>query len=234
MTVGVPPIGSAEEGAGRDVWSLPLVLRIERTAPPLRRDALGAAAIACLLLLDDPRRWADWRPAVDAWLAARWRKVARRARGAHWSATDALPHVEAVHGGARVRAFPPVQDGQLAPELARLQVSGTELDDDEPPPLPPQRPLAFLQVTPDAPMTTGKAAAQCGHAAMLLAESLPPRELDRWRAAGYPLEVRDASPAQWRWLCRDDRAVIVRDGGLTEIAPGTPTVAARLLTELEE
>ena len=38
-----------------DEWVLPLVVRIERDAPPTRTDALEAAAVAVLTMLTDGR-----------------------------------------------------------------------------------------------------------------------------------------------------------------------------------
>ena len=63
-------------------WVLPLVVRIERDAPPTRTDALEAAARAVLAMLttDEP----DWLDAVARWDGSRIRKVVRRARGAEW------------------------------------------------------------------------------------------------------------------------------------------------------
>ena len=59
---------------------LAFVVRIERSTPPTRTDALEAAARAVLLVLSDPRP--EWHEAIAAWDAQRIRKVVRRARGA--------------------------------------------------------------------------------------------------------------------------------------------------------
>lgn len=62
---------------------LPLVVRIEKTAPPARTDALETAARAVLVLLGDERSVGDgeWAEVVRDWQDARIRKVVRRARG---------------------------------------------------------------------------------------------------------------------------------------------------------
>ncbi|MYU18004.1 hypothetical protein GTZ78_46825, partial [Streptomyces sp. SID8361] len=88
---------------------LPLVVRIEKAAPPARTDALETAARAVLVLLSDERaRTTDgadgadsengvdgvdgeWAQAVRDWQDARIRKVIRRARGAEWRRAAGLP-----------------------------------------------------------------------------------------------------------------------------------------------
>ncbi|MFD0471555.1 hypothetical protein ACFQ0B_27035 [Nonomuraea thailandensis] len=66
-----------------ELYVLPLVVRIERAGsdpgPPERTDALEAAAMAVLALLDDPGEFAE---ELRAWQSTgKIRKVVRRARG---------------------------------------------------------------------------------------------------------------------------------------------------------
>ncbi|GAA0276914.1 peptidyl-tRNA hydrolase [Cryptosporangium japonicum] len=197
---------------------LPLVVRVEKTAPPARTDALEAAARAVLLMVttDDP----EWRDAVDAWAGNRIRKVVRRARGAEWRRALALPGVTVTSGSAEVRVYPPIPLDEWPRDLARLQVSGTELDDPAPPPAPPDgTPLVLL--APDVEMTAGKAMAQAGHAAQLGLWSLAPPVAASWAAAGFPLAVRVATVPQW--AAAD--GPVVHDAGFTEVAPGSATAA---------
>lgn len=48
---------------------------------------------------------------------------------------------------------------------------------------------------------------------------------EAWRAAGFPLAVRTAGPADWPALTGGGLPT-VRDAGFTEIAPGSCTVVA--------
>jgi hypothetical protein len=80
---------------------LPLVVRIERTRPPTRTDALEAAARGVLLMLIDDRD--GWRDAISAWDGRRIRKVVRRARGAEWQRVLNLDGLTVSQQTAQVR-----------------------------------------------------------------------------------------------------------------------------------
>lgn len=226
---------------------LPLVARIERAEPPGRTDALETAARAVLAILSDERSQGtpgetdlaadaseeesqgeasqgEWAAAMRDWQDARIRKVVRRARGAEWRRAEALPGITVSGKAAEVRVFPPVPLDGWPKDLARLQVSGTDLAE----PLAPAEPdpeVPVLWMSPDVDMSAGKAMAQAGHGAQLAWWELSDAERATWRAAGFPLAVRTASPAQWRELTTSGLPV-VRDAGFTEIAPGSCTVVA--------
>ncbi|MFF8593486.1 aminoacyl-tRNA hydrolase [Streptomyces sp. NPDC015220] len=205
---------------------LPLVVRIERAAPPARTDALQTAARAVLVLLADERSLGDgeWARSVRDWQDARIRKVVRRARGAEWRRAEALPGITVTGKAAEVRVFPPVPLDGWPKDLARLQVSGTDLDDPEPPAgHEPGRPVLWLN--PGLDMSAGKAMAQAGHGAQLAWWELPREQRTAWRDAGFPLAVRTAAPELWQDLTTSGLPV-VRDAGFTEIAPGSCTVVA--------
>jgi peptidyl-tRNA hydrolase len=203
---------------------LPFVVRIERDAPPGRTDALEAAARGVLLMLTDARP--EWQEAIATWDAQRIRKVVRRARGAEWRRAVALDGLTITQGGAEVRVFPPIPIDAWPRDLARLQVGGTSLIDPAPQPaVAPGTPLVLL--SPRHEMTAGKAMAQAAHAAQLgwRASSSPDRVA--WRAAGFPLAVRTATPSQWAAAVRAG-APVVQDAGFTEVEPGAETALAAL------
>ncbi|MEV7611571.1 aminoacyl-tRNA hydrolase [Streptomyces sp. NPDC089799] len=206
---------------------LPLVVRIEKAAPPARTDALETAARAVLVLLSDERALGEgeWAEAVRDWQDARIRKVVRRARGAEWRKASALPGITVEGAGAEVRVFPPVPLDGWPKELAKLQVSGTDLDDPEPAgPVEPGIPVLWLN--PGLGMSAGKTMAQAGHAAQLAWWELTGPERAAWRDSGFALAVRPAAgPEQWASLAASGLPV-VRDAGFTEIAPGSATVIA--------
>jgi peptidyl-tRNA hydrolase len=205
---------------------LPMVVRLERTAPPARTDALETSARAVLMMLSDERSLGDgeWAEAVRDWQDARIRKVVRRARGAEWRRAEGLPGITVTGKTAEVRVFPPVPLDGWPKELAKLQVSGTDLDDPEPPvDADPSAPVLWLN--PELDMSAGKAMAQTGHAAQLAWWELSDEERAAWRDAGFPLAVRTPQPGRWSELTGAGLP-LVRDAGFTEIAPGSCTVVA--------
>jgi peptidyl-tRNA hydrolase len=232
------------------VRAMPLVLRIERGAAPPRTALLEAAASAAVALCLDERSQpgGPWHPEVHPWVAGPIRKVTRRARGAQWVAVTELPGMTVERRGprgcgpqgcgAQVRALVPRLVAETPRAVTRLQVGGTDVPADDAGPPPDGLPVLWL--TPEPAMTVGKAAAQVGHATMLLATLLAAdcrvAELERWAADGYRCAVRTASPHQWAGLATDERPdrawrdhgmLVVRDAGFTEVAPGTITVAVR-------
>ena len=87
---------------------LPLVARIEKSAPPARTDALETAARAVLTILADERSAGEgeWARAMRDWQDARIRKVVRRARGAEWRRAEALPGITVTGKSAEVQGRP--------------------------------------------------------------------------------------------------------------------------------
>jgi peptidyl-tRNA hydrolase len=203
-----------------------LVVHIEKTAPPARTDALRTAARAVLVMLSDERSTGEgeWARVMRDWQDARIRKVVRRARGAEWRKASALPGITVTGESAEVRVFPPVPLDGWPKELVKLQVSGTDLDDPEPP-AGPDRSGPVLWLNPELDMSAGKAMAQAGHGAQLAWWELSDTERKAWREAGFPLSVATAGAESWRELTVSGLPV-VQDAGFTEIAPGSCTVVA--------
>ncbi|MFJ2739957.1 aminoacyl-tRNA hydrolase [Streptomyces sp. NPDC087440] len=227
-TSGAQSVSAARDAAPQFV--LPLVVHIEKTDPPTRTDALETAARAVLTILADERSLTEdgvegeWARVMRDWQDARIRKVVRRARGAEWRKACTLPGITVTGKAAEVRVFPPVPLDGWPKELAKLQVSGTDLDDPQDPDSPDPG-VPVLWMSPDLDMSAGKAMAQAGHGAQLAWWDLADADRTAWRDTGFPLSVRTASPQQWRELTGSGLPV-VRDAGFTEIAPGSETVIA--------
>jgi peptidyl-tRNA hydrolase len=212
------PIPPEPDGVVR---AMPVILRLERP-PAARTPVLEAAAAAALAVCLDPRAepGGEWYEPVDTWVAARIRKIARRARGAHWAAVQELPGITVEVSGAQVRALLPGPVDEVPKVVSRLQIGGTDLEPDEPGPVPAGAPVIWVNAALE--LTVGKAAAQVGHASMLFAA-------ERGLTEVPPFVVRAADAGQWSTLCADverGSAVAVRDAGFTEVAPGTITCIA--------
>lgn len=222
----------AEDPADRStVRAMPIVLHLPKAEPPSRTPLLEAVAGAVAELCLDERvaPGGPWHEPYAAWLDARMRKIARRARGAHWRAAQELDGISRAVDGAEVRVFLPVPVDRVDPRLGRLQIGGTDLARDEPGPPAPTVPVVWIDGALE--MSVGKAAAQVGHGVMLLAATMGRPRLEQWLTEGLPVAVRDADPGRWAALTRSSAAgepgiVGVVDAGYTEVAPGSVTVIA--------
>ena len=221
------------------VLAMQMVLHIPKSEPVDRIELLTAAASAVALLCLDERSGSGgpWASAMDNWCDARIRKIARRARGAHWAAAQEVPGVTATYGSAQARAIVPGPVGQTDRRIARLQIGGTEVDDRDDNDdngasevdVDGVAVRPTLWVNPTLEMSVGKLAAQVGHASMLAVKLMDLGQAAQWFSDGCPVRVAMSSTSQWQQLLSADAngtAVAVRDAGFTEIAPGSVTVIA--------
>jgi peptidyl-tRNA hydrolase len=183
-----------------------LVVR-RRTTRPFAELA-NAAALAsrrCAARYRDDERLHE---GFDDWWRHSFRKVCLRAEPRDWEAVRDLDHERV----GDVACLPPVRRSARDRVLVRMQTLNEEAG-----PLPPfdgdpEPGSLTLVVATDLGMSSGKMLAQIGHAALMA--DLDP-DLD--------LNVVGAAAAEWRRLAREAVA-IVRDGGLTELTPGSETV----------
>lgn len=202
-------------------WAMQLVVHHEKVAPAGHFDTCEAAARAVVGLLEAAAgdRADDWGPIVARWRDGRIRKLVRRARGLRWIEAQDLPGVTVHQDLAAVRALVPGPVRPLPPTLAKMQVSGTELPDDEP---STSEAEVLVGINPHIDMTTGKAAAQCAHAAQLAWEAMNPMEREIWARQEHRVRVEIVAPARWESVS----PVRVVDAGFTELDGPTPTTKA--------
>ena len=204
------------------VRAMQLAINLPKQDPPGRNQVLADAARAAVAVCLDPRAGEDgfWRDALDAWYSHRIRKVARRARNKAWDDVQVLPGVTV----GSVRAFVPSAVSEVPHSIAKLQIKGTEIEPGEVRPLDSEAPLIALDTS--LQMSAGKAAAQAGHASMLLAAARETSWVQQWAQAGFPLNVRELPREEFAELAARPETVAVRDAGFTEVAPGSTTAIA--------
>lgn len=208
-------------------WAMQIVVRVEKNPSPAHTAVLratGSAVAVAIATFTSSEAEPEVRERTERWRSGPIRKVVRRARGAGWTRQLAVPGVLEHHAyGVDVAVHVPAPVDEVDPEISRLQVGGLTLEDEDPE--PPDAGGVRLWLNPHLTLTTGKAAAQVGHAAQLVLESMPPDVASVWVADGAPLDVGVADEGEWDHLVASS-PVVVTDGGFTEVPPGTITVVA--------
>ena len=182
-----------------------LVVRRRSTRPFV--ELATAAALATRRCAARFRRDERWQAGFDDWWQHSFRKVCLRAEPREWEDVRMLDHERV----GDVACLPPVRRSARDRVLARMQALS-----DEAGALPGLQVAGAgaltLVVATDLGMSSGKTLAQVGHAALMA--DLDPQ---------LGVRVAGAGAAEWAGL-RDSALAIVRDGGLTEIEPGSETV----------
>lgn len=211
-------------------WAMQLAARVEKIDPPAVADICAAAALAAIGVIGHDNASLDgpWSEPIDHWQGGgRIRKLVRRARGAAWERAQRPSGVTATVGAAEVRAYVPSQMDVVPDEVAALQIRSTELPaPDRVDAVPKADPSTLMiALTPAVEMSWGKQAAQSAHAGQILWRGTPTDIVRQWESAGRTVVVIHPNEALWHELLNTASAQ-VRDGGFTEVAPGTLTAAS--------
>jgi len=186
------------------------------------------ASLAAYLtpLLSGQQVSSAWEP----WVAGAFTKSVRRAPRSHLdkaleSAAAAGWNVAGQQiGESAAVATIPMPYEQYPKVFAKAQVAGTDM--------PPDSSTLTSGTGPRidvlGSLSTGKGAAQAAHALWLWA--MPHLRDDRtalssWLAQGMPVSLSTATPQTLQKVA--DSGTVVRDAGLTEVAPGTVTAVVR-------
>lgn len=208
-----------------------MAARVEKVEPAELPDIFAAAALGVIQLLDDHRSLpgGEWHDEVAAWNGSRIRKIMRRARASAWQRAQDVPGLTVVHGSAEVRIFVPGVVDEAPPELSKLQIQSSPLDEPDHVDVlaAVDEPTLTVLLNPAVEMSWGKRGAQVAHAAQRCWEQLERTDRFDWNAATRPVRVLTPTSALWAELLPASTTQI-RDGGFTEIAPGTLTAASWL------
>ncbi|AKK06816.1 hypothetical protein CMUST_12555 [Corynebacterium mustelae] len=213
------------------IHAMQIVVNIPKLDPPPQLALVAAAAEATVRLCLDDRAGVGFEQgdgsfaaAIDAWYQHRIRKVTRRARNAAWERVQLVPGITASYDGAQARAIVPSAVHRVDPVVAKLQIGGTNVDDGNVDKRPSDCPHIYLDAGLD--MSTGKLAAQAGHASMLLAANMSLDWVQEWARADFPLAVEKVDSQVFGQLLESTDVVVVRDAGFTEVAAGSATALA--------
>jgi len=228
-----PDANSAPAGSP---LALQIALHVEKVDPPLVEHLCAAATRAVIELLDDERSQpgGDWHDAVATWNGARIRKLTRRGRGAAWERSQEAAGVTATDHGVEARAFVPGPMDKAPPEVAKLQIQSTPLPAIESINSLPSSDSTTLIIatTPHFELSWGKLAAQCAHAGQRAWESAPEPLIRAWSGSDRQITVIAPDESLWDELLKREDTTEIRDGGFTEIPPGTLTAIAWFAGEL--
>ena len=196
----------------------PILIRVDKEDPAGHRDAVAAAALACVLAY--ARR--DGDEAWEEWVHGRFTKTVRRAGPKPFAKlSPGAQSGTVVIGKAEAAAFEPQRYEDMPRALRSLQVSGTQLPAGEPMPADPGNPLVVLNQ--DLAMSTGRAAAQAAHALLAWYLTLAPEQAVAF-ASDPGAAVTEVRAGLFRELSSSHGAgPLIVDAGLTEIDPGSAT-----------
>lgn len=213
-----------------------MAARVEKSDPPTVSDIFTASALGVIMMLDHAKSLpgGEWHDEVAAWNGARIRKIVRRARASAWERAQSVPGLTVRHGSAEVRVFVPsiIDDAPL--EVSKLQIQSSPLDEPKTVNAMPtvDQPTMLIALDPAVEMSWGKRAAQVAHASQRLWQQLSRTERLDWNGATRPVQVIAPSQSLWDELVAV-ASVTIKDGGFTEVAPGTRTAAALLANPTE-
>lgn len=202
-------------------WALQIAVRYDKQHPASHLDVCEVTARAVVALLSSPEALhGPWHDDIRRWRDGRIRKLVRRARGPRWREVQALDGCTVEQGSAAARAFVPAPVRPLHPSLAKLQVEGTEFPRTGP---STTDALVRIGISPLIAISTGKAAAQCAHAAQLAWEQMDDATRAAWARDHHRVRVVEMSPRGW---ARDDAPVSIVDAGFTELDGPAETTRA--------
>lgn len=219
-----PFISAHADPEGESPWALQCV--VEETADFNEQELAHALSLAVLNFLDAAKGNAEWSAAVARWKQGRIRKILRRARNARWTKLEDEQGVTTVTSGISIRVFVPSAMDAIPANIKKCQVSGLNVN----PNVTPARAagLATININTALNMSPAKAAVACAHVAQLISEQLTEDAYLLWKNSGFSMEIGYLDVplfVEIHSLTDIDEAadVVIRDGGLTEVEPGSIT-----------
>lgn len=222
-----------------DAWAMYIVVRREAVAD--QRSLCEATARAVIAAMGARSR-PDLAGRYEEWLSGSFRKICLRANEADWrklAERESIIFFDGPEATSIVAVLPPLRKSDRSGFLRSLQAYNLSAAE-----LPfaacnravraPDAPTLLLAANPELVMSSGKLAAQVGHAAAMAAEATERFEIDAnwaaaleaWNQARCPVEMVEATGVGWASALAELECLVVTDSGLTETEPGSRTVLA--------
>lgn len=213
--------------------ALTIVVRVEKGDEVPTDTAVKRSVAEGLIRFFDDERTAvggQWHELLTRWMNGRIRKVTRRARGSEWDKVKQLDGFYYASAGVEIFIIPPHLNHEPPELVKKLQVSGLDLEKQEPVHMDINRHTLFISFNPSVSMTTGKSTAQVGHAVQLAILKNTVEVLEGWREEGFPVffigwESFHSLVNQVQF----EPVIEVHDAGFTEVEANSLTVKAVLV-----
>lgn len=219
-----PFISAHGDPEGESPWALQCV--VEETTDFNEQDLAHALSVAVLNFLDAAKEDPEWTAAVARWKEGRIRKILRRARNARWTKLEDEAGLTTVTNGISIRVFVPSAMDSIPSNIKKCQVSGLNVN----PKARMINPDVRLRISINSAldMSPAKAAVACAHVAQLMSERLGADHYMSWKNAGFILDIEYLDVTYFNEvqfpIDIDEAAdVVIHDGGLTEVEPGSIT-----------
>jgi peptidyl-tRNA hydrolase len=219
-----PFISAHEDPEGESPWALQCV--VEETTDFSEQELSHALSIAVLNFLDAAKENPEWNAAVARWKQGRIRKILRRARNSRWTKLEDDEGLTTVTNGISVRVFVPSAMDSIPANIKKCQVSGLNVS--HKPSVSNPGAMLTVNINSALDMSAGKAAVACAHVAQLMSEQLGDDGYLLWKNAGFALDIDYLdvpyfNEVQFPIEIDEIADVIIHDGGLTEVEPGSIT-----------
>jgi peptidyl-tRNA hydrolase len=219
-----PFISAHEDPEGESPWALQCV--VEETADFSEQELAHALSVSVLNFLDAAKDNPEWSAAVTRWKQGRIRKILRRARNSRWTKLEDEQGLTTVTNEISIRVFVPSAMDAIPANIKKCQVSG--LNASLKSVMADEAGSLTIDINSALDMSPAKAAVACAHVAQLMSEQLSDVAYLSWKKSGFSIDIEYLDVPYFNEVhfptgIDEVADVVIHDGGLTEVEPGSIT-----------